>query len=52
MTIRKRQDTGNLNKQHQIALCGELALEKATGFSWDTLRNGHFSSANHNFGML
>ena len=27
MTLRKREDTGSVNMEHQIALCGQLALE-------------------------
>jgi hypothetical protein len=29
MTLRKREDNGNGKRKHQIALCGELALEEA-----------------------
>ena len=28
MTLRKKEDTLNLKRNHQIALCGEIALEK------------------------
>jgi hypothetical protein len=33
MTLRKRKDNGNVKKKHQIALCGELALEEAADLS-------------------
>jgi hypothetical protein len=29
MTLREREDTGNLKKKRWIALCGEFALEEA-----------------------
>jgi len=29
MTLRKREDNGNLKRQHQIALSRELAVEEA-----------------------
>jgi len=29
MTLRKREDTGNLKKKRWIALCGEFVLEEA-----------------------
>jgi hypothetical protein len=29
MTLRKRKDTGNLNRKHWIALHGELSIEEA-----------------------
>jgi hypothetical protein len=34
MTLRKRKDTLHCKRKHQIALCGELALEKATDLSY------------------
>jgi hypothetical protein len=33
MNLRKREDTGNLKRKHQIALSRELALEEAVGLS-------------------
>ena len=33
MTLRKREGTGNGKRKHQIALCGELAMEGATDLS-------------------
>jgi hypothetical protein len=29
MILRKRENIGNWKRKHQIALCGELALEEA-----------------------
>jgi len=31
--LRKRQDPGNWNRRHKIALCGELSLEEDLGLS-------------------
>jgi hypothetical protein len=33
MTLRKRDDIGNGKRNHQIALCGELAMEEAVDLS-------------------
>jgi hypothetical protein len=33
MTLRKREDTGNLKRKRWIALCGEFALEEAMELS-------------------
>jgi hypothetical protein len=33
MTLREREDAINSNRKHQIALCGELALEEAMDLS-------------------
>jgi hypothetical protein len=33
MRFRKGEDVGSLKKKHQIALCGEPALEKALDLS-------------------
>jgi len=33
MILRKRGETGNLKRKHQIALCGELALEETVELS-------------------
>jgi hypothetical protein len=39
MTVRKRGDTGNRKKSHQIALCAELALNEAMDLSRDCVTN-------------
>jgi hypothetical protein len=39
MTVRDTEYTGNPKRKHQIALCGELALEKAKGLSQDKVIN-------------
>jgi hypothetical protein len=33
MNLRKKENTGNWKKKHQIALCGELALEEIVDLS-------------------
>jgi hypothetical protein len=33
MTLRTREDTGNLKRKHWIAFYGELVLEEADGLS-------------------
>jgi hypothetical protein len=33
MTLRKRGDTVNRKRKHEIALCGELAWEEAVGLT-------------------
>jgi hypothetical protein len=33
MTIREREDTGNLKRKHQIAICEKLALEDVMDLS-------------------
>jgi len=39
MTVRDTEYTGNPKRKHQIALCGELALEEATDLSQDKVIN-------------
>jgi hypothetical protein len=38
VTLRKRKDSGNVKRQHYIALCEELAMEEAMGM-WGRLWN-------------
>jgi hypothetical protein len=33
MTLRKKEDAGNLNRKHYFALCGKVALEEAMDLS-------------------
>jgi hypothetical protein len=39
MTLTKREGTVNGKRRHQLALCGEFALEEAMDLSLDRLRN-------------
>jgi hypothetical protein len=39
MTLRKRHGIVNQKRNHQIALCGELALEEDKDMSQDGVRN-------------
>jgi len=39
LTLRKREDTGNWKRKHQIMRCGELVVEGAMDLSWDRIRN-------------
>jgi hypothetical protein len=41
MTVKKIEDTGNLKREHYIAMCGELTLEEDTKLSQDGL---HFAA--------
>ena len=44
MTIRKREDTGNLKNKHQITLCGVLFVDEAMDLSSDRLHNDNSRS--------
>jgi len=44
MNLMTREDTGNWKKAHQIAQCGELALEEAMDQAYDRLRNERMAS--------
>lgn len=42
MTLKKRDCTGNLNRRHQIALCGKIALEGPMDLSYESRKRRYF----------